>query len=79
MTAPDYFKVLYHVYVPARLGQDVFIEDYNHALDFYEQFAKEYGEAHLHEEYYRTEEEYESGEPSKEDCLLNTESEEAIA
>jgi hypothetical protein len=77
MNATSYYKVLYHVYVPSRLDLDQFVDDYNVAEDFYRQFADEYGEAHLHEECYRTEEEYEDAAPSEEDCLLNTEREEA--
>jgi hypothetical protein len=41
-------QVLYHVLHPDDVSLDQWTADYNRALDFFEQFVREAGQAHLH-------------------------------
>jgi hypothetical protein len=62
-------QVLYHVLHPANAGLDQWTSDYNRALDFFEQFVREYGQAHLHVQ------SHPAGQYDSE-CLLRTDTEE---
>ena len=67
---PTQEHVLYHVLHPSGEDQDQWTGDYNIALDFFEQFVRDYGQAHLHVEYVG------AGQCAAE-CLLRTDAEAA--
>jgi len=67
---PGREHVLYHVLHPSGEDWDQWTGDYNIALDFFEQFVRDYGQAHLHVEHVG------AGRCASE-CLMHTDKEAA--